>query len=91
MVRGDVESEKRKTNNNYLDMDIAMGELTPKLQEEWQMYLNMLKEEEAMKAQANRKPMKDWSREEMESWLKGTHVAVISNTRGVLNKMSNEE
>ena len=38
----------------------------------------------------NKKPMKDWSWEEIESWLRGTHVAVISENGEVLNKMSIE-
>ena len=34
--------------------------------------------------------MKDWSKEEMESWLRGTHAAVISEEGEVLNKASKD-
>ncbi len=72
-------------------MDRVAGKLTPEQEEMWEQLkreAGLDKLEAELKTQKNRKPIQEWSREEMEAWFKETPQAVeISEEGEVLNKM----
>lgn len=71
-------------------MDRVAEKLTPEQEEMWEQLkreAGLDKLEAELKTQKNRKPIQEWSREEMETYLRETQVAVVSEDGEVLNKM----